>query len=55
MRLCAYIPDMAANNVREDLRQVRRVFEVFFRVIPVDGALCVTIPAFLLLSQLVIA
>lgn len=49
------VPGMAADDVGEDLRQARRVFEVFFRVVPVDGALCVTIPVFLSLSQHVIA
>lgn len=49
------IPGMAVNNVGEDLRQAWRVFEVLFRVVPVDGALSVPISVFLSLSQLVIA
>lgn len=46
---------MAADDVGEDLRQAGRVFEVFFGVVPVDGALCVAIPVSLSLSQFVIA
>lgn len=46
---------MAADDVGEDLWKARGVFEVFFRVVPVDGALRVAIPVFLSLGQVVIA
>lgn len=50
-----FTPGVAAHDVREDLRQARGVFEVFFRVVPVDGALCVAVPVCLSLGQVVIA
>lgn len=49
-----YLPDVAVDDVREQMRQAGGVFEVCFGVIRVDGTLCVTIPALLFFSQLVI-
>lgn len=48
------LPDVAVDDVREQFRQDGGVFEVSFGVIRVDGTFCVTIPALLFFSQLVI-
>lgn len=48
------LPDVAADDVREELRQDGGVFEVSFGVISVDGTFRVTIPALLFFSQLVV-
>lgn len=55
VRVGVFTPGMAADDVGEYLWQARGVFEVFFRVVPVDSALCVAIPVFLSLGQVVIA
>lgn len=48
------LPDMAVDDVREQLGQAGAVCDVSLMVVCVDCTLCVTVPGLLLFSQVVI-